>query len=113
MTYDLPRRMVATAAGLTLLVFAGGAEAQTRQSPDCRYEPNLAVAAPYWVDQNGCLRMRRGAGDVGVTGAIGRVDPVAPRVPAGSGNRPGNSTGRNGAGGVSPITDSPIGPVGS
>src|SRR5215217_5779968 len=64
---------------------AGGPVARSAASPllaqmpaiqqrDCRYDPRYPIAAPYWIDQNGCLRMRSGDDDVFVTGAIsGRV----------------------------------------
>jgi hypothetical protein len=114
MTYRLYRRAAMTAACFSLLVVADGAEAQTRQSRDCRYEPNFAVAAPDQVDRHGCRRMRRGAGEIGVTGAIGRVvDPVAPRASVGRGNRAGSVPERTGAAGVTPTTQGSISPNGS
>jgi hypothetical protein len=89
------------------------AQVPAMQSRDCRYEPNLPMAAPYWVDQNGCLRMRRGNEDVFVTGAIDRAPPVSPvgRVGSGPGNPPGGGVGLPPAGGASPVTDIQLGPV--
>jgi hypothetical protein len=87
------------------------AQAPGMRRPDCRYEPNFPVAAPYWVDQNGCLRMRRGNEDVLVTGTVNRT-PVG-RVGNGPGNRPNGGVGQEPASGVSPVTDGPRGPVGT
>lgn len=70
MAHRLYRRAAMTAGSLTVLVMAGAAQAQTIQSRDCRYEPNYPIAAPYWVDQNGCMRMRSGNQDLFVTGTV-------------------------------------------
>ena len=113
MLYNMDRRAAVTTVSLILLVSASGGQAQTRQSPDCRYEPNVAVAAPNWVDQNGCLRTRRSVGEVGVTGAIGRAGTVTTRSPVGRGNSPLSGAGRIDAGGVSAATKGPIGSVDS
>src|SRR5688572_22442072 len=90
MAHRLYRRAAMTAVGLTTLVVSGAAEAQTRHRQDCRYEPNRPVAAPYFVDHNGCLWMRPG-GDAGVTGPV--TQPVRGRV----GNAPRAARGAAGA----------------
>jgi hypothetical protein len=82
MAHRLYRRAAMTAVSLTVLVMAGAAQAQTVQSRDCRYEPNYPMAAPYWVDQNGCMRMRSGNRDVFVTGTVAPQAGVAGRAAA-------------------------------
>jgi hypothetical protein len=91
------------------------AQAPAMQRPDCRYEPNFPIAAPYWVDQNGCLRMRRGNEDVFVTGTVDRAPTGTPvgRVGAGTGNGPSGGMGQPPAGGVSPVANAPRGSTGN
>jgi hypothetical protein len=82
---------------------------------DCRYDPRYPVAAPYWIDQNGCLRMHRGTDDVFVTGTINGPRTGAPlgRIGNGTGNVSTGDVGVPPASGVSPVTDGPRGPVGN
>ena len=99
---------------------ARGAVAQVpaQQWPDCRYEPNFPMAAPYWIDHNGCLRMRRGNEDAFVTGSIGQVNANPPgRVGAGTGTRPGTGpgparSGGTGTRGTGPVANPPTGTLG-
>ena len=98
---------------------AAGAAAQgpAHQWPDCRYEPNFPMAAPYWIDHNGCLRMRRGNEDAFVTGSIGQVNANPPgRVGAGTGARPGIGPGPDRSGGTGtgtgPVANPPTGTLG-
>jgi hypothetical protein len=97
---------------------AGGAVAQVpaQRWPDCRYEPNFPIASPYWIDHNGCLRMRSGNEDAFVSGSIGPANgnPTGP-VGADSGIRPSSGTvptPQGGAGtGRGPVTSPPTGAV--